>query len=209
MRRSSPFLASTGWSLRADLQRPPDRRCVSLDQTTCWRGFVDREFGRGVEVDRDVVRLAVGGLELVGQVGHRPRQQVDVLRQRRRHERQRQRHARAFERVDRPRRQHGQARLLRAPARRPGLAPITRYALPSMRTRLVSRCGLPGPVRRVRVGQVVGRRPDAEIRIARHQRRGGRHELGALRHARGAAACRASWSAAVMAAWSIFTIARS
>ena len=50
--------------------------------------------------------------KIVGQIRHRPREQVNVLRQRGGHERQRQLHARPVERINRPRRQHFQALLL-------------------------------------------------------------------------------------------------
>ena len=136
-------------------------------------GRIHDQVGGGFEIDRHGVLAAVGGGGRPIEVGQRPREDFEVVRQGRGEERQPQLHARAFEFVDRARRLHFQARLIeRRQISR--VAPHDPECLAVDACQSGERVRLAGPVAGTFGVQAVGHRPDAEIRIVRHQRNGRR-----------------------------------
>jgi len=91
---------------RADArdQEAGDARIVELHRLI---GRVHRDFGAAVEVQLHLMRPAVHRRDIPCDVGNRSGQQIEIRRQRRRHERQGHLHARVREPVDRARRADG------------------------------------------------------------------------------------------------------
>ncbi len=124
-----------------------------------------------IQQQRHVMRLAVVARHLPGQIRNRPRQQIHILRKGRREKRQRQRNARTVEAIDRVR---GSDRQTGLSKRRRLLREIAHIAIalsvnanqPRQRLRRS------GPMTRGPIGKLVVHRPDAEVRIMRHQRHG-------------------------------------
>ena len=137
------------------------------------RGIVHRRLARVAVGDAHGVGLPVGRPHVPGQVGHGPREQVEVVRQGGRHEGQRDRHARAAETVDRA----GRGYLGHSPLGQGG-----RASLPHQPVLLavhdhpaVEPLGLAGPVARVHFSQLIrlGTRRRSRGRMPRGARRAG------------------------------------
>ncbi|OQB88838.1 MAG: hypothetical protein BWX84_02741 [Verrucomicrobia bacterium ADurb.Bin118] len=142
-------------------------------------GYVSRDFRRSILADFNFVFFSIGGFNFPSQICDRSGEQIQIVWQRGRHECECQLHTGAFEGIDRAGRQHFEFGL--GQRGRVG-GSFAHYAKRSAVN--PHETGEPlrfaGPVGGVRVGQFVRRRPDAEIRIAGHQRHGGWAQRGRL-----------------------------
>jgi hypothetical protein len=143
-------------------------------------GLVDRQLRAGAVVDRHIMGSAVDAVHLPGKVAQRSGEHVQVVRQRGRHERQRDVDPGALELVDATRGKNFQADLRQGGQIRWIVAhqPV-RPAIDANQAH--QRVGPPGPVAGDVVGEPIGARPDAEVRVAGHQwhgRRSQQHVLG-------------------------------
>ncbi len=141
---------------------------------------VDHQVCRRIQVDAHLVRGAVGRSRREFEVRQRPRQYIEIVRQRRRQKGEAHRYASTAEFVHRSRGQHFQSRLLerRVPLLRPShygkqLSIDSRQRIQSVR--------FPRPLFRWFRIQLVRHGPDAEVGIVRNQRHRGRpHRRGRL-----------------------------
>ena len=137
------------------------------------RAVVHGDLRGGVEVEVHAVDRSIRGVEIVGDIGDRAREQIDVSGQSRGEEGQGERDARAFELIDRTGGQDLHA-FLRQRRRAGGFRAEHPEVFPINAYRAVEPVLLARPVDRIRVRGLVRGRPDAEIRIMRDQRHGRR-----------------------------------